>query len=194
MCLIALIALTSAIQAAFISGSINFSSSPDGGIILQDSGENATTSLAAAAGIKSWTMAEVETGSGSFGSVADGSVVRFLQPWIFDSSTTMTPLWTIAGPEAFSFDMTSSSTVYRSKHFLAIRGTGFLTGNGFNDTPATWWFTAQGVAAEGKFTWSSSIVAHAVPDGGTTIIRLGGSLLGLSGLRRHFKGCRLRPT
>jgi len=98
------------------------------------------------------------------------------------------PLWTIAGPEGFTFNLTSFSTVFQSSRFLAIRGTGILTANGFNDTPATWWFTTQGVAVENKFTWSSSTVAVAVPDGGTTIILLGGSLLGLFGLRRHFEG------
>ena len=188
MCLIALMSLTSATQAGFIKGSINFSSSPDGGIILQDSGENVTTNLAAAAGIKSWTLAEVEVGSGSFDTVVDGTSVFFPQPWIFNPSTVMTPLWTIGGPEGFTFDLTSSSTVFQSKHFLAIGGTGMLKANGFEDTPATWRFTTQGVAAENKFSWSSSIVAHAVPDGGTSVLLLGGSLLALHGLRRQFKG------
>ena len=181
-------ALTSATQAGFISGSINFSSSPDGGIILQDAGENATTQLAAAAGIKDWTLAEVEERSGSFVPVANGSAVVFLQPWRFDPLSSPMPLWTTSGPEGFTFNLTSFSTVFQSSRFLAIRGTGVLTANGFKDTPATWWFTTQGVAAENKFTWSSSTVALAVPDGGTTIILLGGSLLGLFGLRRHFEG------
>jgi hypothetical protein len=184
MCLIALLALTSATQADFISGSINFSSAAGGGIIPQDSAEILTTNLAAAAGIKSWTLAEVDEGSGSFDTVVDGTSVFFPQPWTFDPFSPMTPLWTIAGPEGFTFNLISSTTVYQSRHFLAIRGTGILTANGFKDTPATWWFTTQGVAAENKFSWSSSTVAAAVPDGGTTLILLGGSLLGLLGLRR----------
>jgi hypothetical protein len=187
MCLIALMALTSATQAGFIKGSINFSSSHDGGIILQDAGENVTTKLAAAAGIKDWTLAEVEERSGSFEPVANGSAVVFLQPWRFDPLSSPMPLWTTGGPEGFTFHLISSSMVHHSKHFLAIRGTGILTANGFNDTPATWWFTTQGVAADHKFSWSSSTVAAKVPDGGTSILLLGGSLLGLHGLRRHFK-------
>lgn len=188
MCLIALMALISASQAGYISGSINFSSAPGGGIILQDSAGNVTTNLAAAAGIKEWTLAELEEGSASFEAVANGNSDAFLQPWRFDSITSATPLWTIAGPEGFAFSLASSTTVYQSARFVAIRGDGILTANGFEDTPATWWFTTQGVAAENKFSWSSSIVAAAVPDGGSTIILLGGSLLGLLGLRRQFKG------
>lgn len=183
MCLIALTALTSATQAEFISGSINFSSAAGGGIILQDSAGNVTTNLASAAGIKSWTLSEVEEGSGSFDTVVDGTSVFFPQPWIFNPSTSMTPLWTIAGPEGFTFNLNSSTTVFQSKYFLAICGTGMLTANGFQDTPATWLFTTQGVAAEGKFSWSSA--TFAVPDGGTTIVLLGGSLLALHGLRRQ---------
>ena len=179
-------ALVSATQAEFISGSINFSSTAGGGIILQDSAGNVTTNLAAATGIKAWTLAEVEESSGSFDTVADGTSVFFTQPWIFNPSSSMTPLWTIAGPEGFTFNLISSTTVYQSQYMLAIRGTGILTANGFDSTPATWRFTTQGVAAENKFSWSSSTVA--VPDGGATILLLGGSLLGLHGLRRRFKG------
>jgi hypothetical protein len=192
MCLIALMALTSATQAALISGAVNFSSTAGGGILLQDSAGNVTTNLGAATGIKSWTLSEVEEGSGSFDTVADGTAVLFPSPWIVNSSAL---LWAIAGPEAFTFNLTSCTTVFHSQYFLAIRGTGMLTANGFEATPATWWFTTQGVAAENKFSWSSSIFASPditpftpVPDGGTTIILLGGSLLGLHGLRRQFKG------
>jgi hypothetical protein len=189
MCLIALMALTSATQADFISGSINFSSAAGGGIILQDSAGNVTTNLAAAAGTKDWTLAEVEEGAGSFDPVVDGASVFFMQTWIFGPLASSTPLWKIAGPEDFTFNLTSSPTVYQRPYFLAIRGTGMLTGNGFEDTPAEWWFTTQGVAAGNKFTWSSCTVAVAVPDGGNAIILLGGSLLGLLGLRRQFKVC-----
>lgn len=86
----------------------------------------------------------------------------------------------------FAFHLASATAFYQSSHFPAIRGNGMLTGNGFEDRPATWWFTTQGVAADDKFNWSSGAVALVVPDGGTSIILLGGSLLGLHGLRRHF--------
>lgn len=187
MCLIALMSPTSATQAEYISGSINFSSAAGGGIILQDSAETLSTNLGAAEGIMDWNFTEVEEGSGSFDTVADGTMVSFLQPWLFDSPASVGPLWTIAGPEGFTFNLTSSTTFYQNPYFLAVRGTGMLTGNGYEDTPATWWFTTQGAAAGNKFSWSSATVS--VPDGGSTIIHLGGSLLGLFGLQRMFKEC-----
>lgn len=185
MCLIALLALTLVSQAGYISGSVNFSSAYGGGIVLQDSAGNVTTNLATAAGIKEWTISEVEEGSGSFDAVTNGTSVSFLKPWLFDPLAPAAPLWKIDGPENFTFHLTSTTTIYKSPYFLAIRGNGLLSGDGYQDTPAEWWFTTQGVAAENKFTWSSTAIS--VPDGGSTVILLGGSLLGLFGFRRWFK-------
>ena len=184
MALVALFAFTSAAHAGLINGSINFSSGAGGGIVLQDSAGNVTTNLLAVKGIQSWLFAEVEEGTGSFDSVPDGTAVLFSQPWVFNPSTPKTPLWSIAGPENFTFNLTNSTVVFQSASFLAVKGTGTLTGTGYSTTPGTWYFTTQGVAAEGKFSWSSSTVA--VPDGGTTLALLGGSLLGLCGLRRKL--------
>ena len=185
MALVALFAFPSAAHAALINGSINFSSGAGGGIVLQDSAGNVTTNLAAATGIKSWVFAEVEEGSGSFDSVPDGAAVTFSQPWVFGPSTPTTPLWSIVGPDNFTFNLTNSTIAFQNGSFLAIKATGTLTGTSYNATPGIWLFTTQGVAADGKFSWSSSTVA--VPDSGTTLALLGGSLLGLCGLRTSLK-------
>ena len=188
MALVGLLAFTSAAQADFITGSINFSSGAGGGIVLQDSAGNVTTNIGAATGIQSWLFPEVEEGSGSFDSVLDGTAVTFAQPWVFNPSTPKSPLWTIAGPESFSFNLASATIAFQNGSFLAIKGTGTLTGVGFDATPGTWFFTTQGVAAQSKFSWSSSAVSVAVFDGGTTLGLLGASLLGICGLRRKFCG------
>jgi hypothetical protein len=199
MCLITLFALTASSQAAYISGSTNFSSAAGGGIVLQDSAGNITTNLANAAGIRLWTFTEMEQGSGSFGSLSNGAPVFFVEPWVFGHSVSAIPLWQIAGPENFTFNLTSSDIVYQSAHFLAIYGTGFLTATGFEDTPASWWFSTQGVAAGNKFSWSSAAVANTppprppvgVPDGGSSLVILCGSLLGILSLRCQLKNARL---
>jgi len=188
MCLAALLALAPATHAAMITGSINFSSGAGGGIILQDSDGKITTNLATATGIKSWLFPEVEVGSGSFGTVPDGTPVLFSQAWVFNPSTSMTPLWTISGPENFAFSLTSSEISFQNQYFLAITGTGTFTGTNYDPSPGTWSFTTQGVATQGKFSWSSSAKGVPVPDGGTTVALLGGSLLCLFGLRRKFGG------
>ena len=191
--IVALFALTSVAPAAFINGSINFSTAPGGGVILQDSAGNVTTNLANAIGVQSWSLAEVEEGSGSFDIVPDGSAVVFSQPWIFNPSTSKTPLWTIAGPENFSFNLSSSTIAFQNGAFLAIRGKGTLTGTNFDATPGAWLFTTQANAAQSKFSWSSSSMTTAVTDGGTTLALLCGSLLGLGGLRHKLCGARKQP-
>lgn len=187
MFMAALLAVTATAQAASITGSINFSSGAGGGIVLQDSLGNVTTNLAAATGIQSWSLSQVDEGSGSFDTVPDGTSVAFSQPWIFNPSTPKTPLWTIAGPENFTFNLNSSMIAFQNGTFLAIKGTGTLTGNGFTTTPGTWFFTTQGKATQSKFSWSSSTVA--VPDDGTSLIFLVGALAGLYTIRRKSAFC-----
>lgn len=178
---LAAIALGSAAQAASFIGAINFSSGPGGGVILQNAGGVATTNILDATGIQSWLLPQVDVRSGSFISVTEGTSVTMSQPWIFTPSTPLSPLWTIAGPDNFAFHL-SSATVELQSAFLLISGTGTLTGTGFDDTPATWFFSTQGIATDGKFSWSSSTTA--IPEVGTPAL-LGAALLGACLLRRR---------
>lgn len=178
---LAVIALGSAAQAASVIGSINFSSGAGGGVVLQTSGGIATTQIPDAAGIQSWLVPQVDVRSGSFISVPNGQSVTFPLTWIFTPSTPLSPLWTIAGPDNFAFHL-SSATVELQTNILLISGTGTLTGTGYDDTPATWFFSTQGVATDGKFSWSSSTTA--IPELGTPAL-LSATLLGVCFLRRR---------
>jgi hypothetical protein len=179
---LAIISLASGVQAASVIGSINFSSGPGGGVILQDSAGNVTTNLALAFGIKEWQLPKVEVSSGSFMSVPNGESVVFSQPWVFDPSTPMTPLWSIPGFGDFTFSLASSTIEFRDSNFLLISGSGTITGSNFEATPATWTFSTQGVATEGKFSWSST--TQAVPESGVSAL-LATAMLGLCLLRRR---------
>ncbi len=187
LCLAALLAFTSSTHAATVSGSINFSSANGGGVVFQDSAGDSTTDLLVATGVQSWTLSEVDSGTGSFASVTAGSPVVFSQPWVFNPSTSMNPLWAISGPENFAFNLTSSTIIFQNQFFLAITGTGTFTGTNYDATPGKWMFSTQGSGGTGKFSWSSESTAASVPDGGTTIAFLGASLLGLCGLRRMLR-------
>ena len=178
----AAVALGSTAQSATIIGTINFSSGPDGGIILQDSVGNITTNPATAAGVQTWRFPKVDTRSGSFISVPNGQSVSFSQPWIFSPSTPMTPLWTIVGVGNFTFNLVSSTIVQQDSDFLLIEGIGTLTGTDFDATPGTWFFSTQGVATDSKFSWSSTTTA--VPEVETAAL-LGGALLSVCFLRRR---------
>ncbi|HET7535064.1 MAG TPA: VPDSG-CTERM sorting domain-containing protein, partial [Candidatus Didemnitutus sp.] len=65
---------------------------------------------------------------------------------------------------------------FQGSGFLAVSGTGWVTGNGFDASVGTWSFTTQNGAADGAFSFSA---ASAVPDGGYTALLLGLGLLGL---------------
>ncbi len=172
----AAIALGSGAQAASVIGVINFSSGPGGGVILQDSGGNATTNLAAATGVKEWVSTEVDTTSGAFISVPDGQSVSLSQPWVFDPSTPTNIFWTIPGFGDFTLSLTSTTVEFRNSSFLFISATGTLTGTNFDATPATWLFSTQGGSSDGKFSWSSE--TNAIPETSSSLL-LGAALLGV---------------
>jgi len=177
----AAIALGSAAEAASFIGAINFSSGPGGGVVLQNASGMVTTNILEATGIQSWLLPEVDVRSGSFITVAEGTPVSMSQPWIFTPSTPLSPFWSIAGPDNFAFHL-ASATVELQTSFLLISGTGTLTGTGFDATPATWFFSTQGIATDGKFSWSSSTTA--IPEIGTPAL-FGATLLGACLLRRR---------
>jgi len=165
---IAALACASTIQAASIIGSINFSSAAGGYVTLQDSNGFATNNLAAATGVKSWNFSETNADSGSFLSVPGGQSVSFNPSWDFSTAAPINPLWTITGGNNFSFKLLSSTILLRNSNFLFVSSTGILSSPNFADTPATWSFSTQGGAKDGKFGWSS--VATAVPEPGTPAI------------------------
>jgi hypothetical protein len=177
---LAAIVLGSTAQAASIIGTIDFSSGPGGGVILQDAGGFATTNIADARGIQSWLLPEVDTRDNSFLSVTEGTSVT-MATWIFTPSTPLSPLWSIAGPDNFAFHL-ATATVEEQGSFLLISGTGTLTSTNFDATSAIWVFSTQGPATDGKFSWSSSITA--IPEIGTPAL-FSATLLGACLLRRR---------
>lgn len=185
---LATVGLSLVSQAASINGTITFSSGAGGGVIFQDSLGNITTNLAAAAGIQSWLLPEVDLRDGSFINVPRGQAVSFSQPWVFSPSAPTTPLWTITfgAGNFFTFNLSSSTVTRPIPGVLFISGTGTLTGRdgtNLDATPGTWNFATNGTAgAESKFNWSSS--AEAVPEVGTSLL-LSGALLCISFLRRR---------
>lgn len=178
---LAAIALGSTAQAASFIGAINFTSGANGGVRLQDASGMVTTNILNATGIQSWLLPEVDGRSGSFINITAGTSVDMPLPWIFTPSTSLSPLWTIAGPDNFAFHLTSA-IVREQSDFLLIDGTGTLTGTNFDSTPATWFFSTQRDATDGKYGWSSSTAA--IPEIGTPAL-FSVTLLGLCILRRR---------
>lgn len=184
---VAAIALTSAAQAAYIVGSIDFG----GGLAaIRDSTGTPLTSS------QSWILdgkqvdfqgtTTVNYVSGTFAapSLLGNTVVFNQDPWTFSPLSTGA-LWTVGG---FTFNV-QAVAVTGTADSLVISGTGTVTGNDYQTSSGTWRYSNQRVddannPTRSAFSWSSS--ATSVPDGGTTIALLGLSLLGLHGVRRKF--------
>ncbi len=176
-------ALTLGAQAVPITGDIDFA----GQAFFN------TTSLATATRVMNFRANEaaanntavVTSATGSFSTIAAGTLAT-MNPYTFNPSTPVTPLWTVGG---FSFNLTSSTIVLQSSTFLAISGTGILTGPaGFDPTPGLWAFTSQqaGGGSQQSFSFSANTTAVGVPDGGSTVALLGAGLIGVVALRRKF--------
>lgn len=118
-----------------------------------------------------------------------------LVPFIWDgptASTPINPLWTfVSGGNTYSFDLSVLHKDFASPTGLLLSGLGTarISGPGLEklDTPGLWNFSAQ-TQGLSTFTFSSTttVPPPGVPDGGTSVVLLGGSLLGLGLIRRKL--------
>lgn len=171
--LIKLLALTLVVavtaKAVPINGEITFTG---GTIVLGDAGGATVTDATAATQIKGYTGTQsVNTTSGDYVG-ATGTVTfstfHFTAPGVL-------PLWTLSvGPTTYSFDATSIVNNTTLSNFLNLSGSGVAHITGLESTIGVWSLTATTTST--TFTFGSST---SVPDGGTTALLLGASLLGL---------------
>ncbi len=131
--------------------------------------------------------ATVTQANGDFSGIPTGTNASFPNAYTFNPSSPTSPLWTVGG---FTFNLTSSTVAFQSSQFLSIKGTGFLTGNGFDKTPGTWAFTSQQAdgSEQDSFSFSANTSAQPgqVPDGGSTVALLGAALVGVAAIRRKL--------
>lgn len=116
-----------------------------------------------------------------------------LSPFIWDpptASTPLDPLWTfVSGGNTYWFDLSVLHKDIASPTGLLLSGLGtaYISGPGLEKlaTPGLWNFSAQ-TQGLSTFTFSSTttVPPPGVPDGGTSVMLLGASLLGLGLIRR----------
>ena len=121
----------------------------------------------------------VQSVSGFFaGFVGVGDTVTFTPTWSFESGP-IAMFWTVDG---FTFDLVVSHILFQGDGFLAVYGTGLITGHGYTSS-GTWRFSTQDDPSNGVFSFS----ATSAPDGGATAALLGLSLAGIEIIRRKLR-------
>ncbi|MEW5756203.1 MAG: PEP-CTERM sorting domain-containing protein [Pseudomonadota bacterium] len=159
-------------NAAFISGDITFaggaknsSFNPLTATVIDFNGDGDLNDTA---------KPLVVTTSGDFASV-DGFIATFKE---FDFTTPATPvvnpLWAVGG---FSFRLDSVSVSYRDSTNLVLKGSGILSGAGFDDTKGSWSMSIDDTRS--GFAFSSGTVPAPAP-----LALLGLGLLAMAGMRR----------
>ena len=162
-------------QAIMIAGGITF----DGGATLD------SVEIEDATQVVAWDSVTVDSASVDFAAfgLTDGSPALFTPGWVFGSGQPT--LWQAGG---FTFNLTASNISLQNNSFLLVEGSGFIVGNGFDQTAGTFSFSTQENDVNGRFSFSAAGQAVPqgtnVPDGGATIALLGLSLLGLQGARK----------
>ena len=169
-------------QAAHINGTIDFA-----GSVRFDSSALQNTHQ-----VVQWRdvfgnagFSNVAAVSGDFSSIALGTQATMATPWIFNPSTPTPGLWSVGG---FTFDLLSATVVTQTATFLNITGTGFVSGNGFESTAATWAFTVQNAGGNHDFfSFSANLATQGVPDGGSAVAMLGIGLGLIEFIRRRVR-------
>ncbi len=108
-----------------------------------------------------------------------GSIVDFM----FDplNPSPVDPLWTISGNAVnWAFSLETVNIVAQTANFIDLRGTGTLSGTGFDDTMGMWTLSTDSANNDLTFSWSSTTVA---PEPGILLL-LGVGLIGVFGARR----------
>ena len=108
-----------------------------------------------------------------------GSIVDFM----FDplSPSPVDPLWMISsGGIDWEFALETVNIVAQTANFIDLRGTGTLSGTGFDDTLGIWTLSTDSANQDLTFSWSSTTLA---PEPGILLL-LGMGLIGVFGARR----------
>jgi len=177
----AIFAVAQVTQASPIVGYIGFH-----GNVTLDSGSVNTATEAV-----SWNGVVVGGSDGSFSSVNVGdSVLMSSSGWFFNSiggGGIVEPFWSVGD---FSFDLITSTIVSQGYGFLNIVISGTVSAAGYDTTSITGAFTAVNPPSGGGQTFGMAIAfgdpVPSVPDGGMTVMLLGGALAGVGFLKRKL--------
>jgi hypothetical protein len=187
ICLVTLATLPS-VNAIPITGSISF----DGGPITTDTGNLFDANAIASFG--SMTTSSVTPGSGSYAGIPFSTAVTTTNGFTFNPNLSPNPVlvWSFDfGGLTYSFNLSNITFVDQGtdmfgNQFLTILGTGLLGITGYEDTFGDYVLTANETMGVFSFSAGNSALGQAVPEGGTTIVMLGGVLVAFGAIRRRM--------
>jgi hypothetical protein len=170
--IVALVSLSSVVQATPIAGSIGFT-----GTFVQNGGTMGDLTTATSMNINSTTIG---TATGSF---AGASLISFTTPIAVNPPTGLTILWSVlVGTTTYTFVSLSEAQNLTTPAALHLLGTGVIhDGNSADDTTGTWQL-GFGVSGD-SFQWQSTAASVGAPDGGSTVLLLGAALTSLTFLK-----------
>jgi hypothetical protein len=182
--------LVGTLTAALMATSMSFALPITGSLDFSGGAKLDGTTLDNATKVLSWSSVNVTNLGVTVGSTLDttinpGDAVSMPNAWTFNAGVNN--LWTVGG---FTFDLGTSTVIFQDVDFLSIKGAGVLSGNGYDPTPGTWFFTSQGRGiGEGNFSFSATTRAEtaSVPDAGASGLLFGSALAGLAWAKRRQK-------
>jgi hypothetical protein len=176
----ALLTMAVTLRAEQINGAITFGF---GTVELDTASAGTATAVTAWHGAGGIGNPLVLSSDGDFAAFAPPGIdVIFAALWNFTSGP-VPGFWSAGG---FTFNLTESH-IFSQGGFpasVAVDGTGFITGNGFDPTFGTWSFSTQDPSAGGLFSFSAG--ASAVPEPATVAL-LGLAFVGMVALPRTMR-------
>jgi len=180
--LCALLTISARADATPITGGVTFS-----GVVFP-TGFMTTDSINVVNDVASVTCAEMGVCDGSYAPlnlnfVNGTTLTATYNDFTFDPLPVggYNPLWSFNySGTAYAFNLLNITSIERSVNGILLTGTGLATITGFDNTAATWSFSAD---KTGRFAFSSTTTA--VPDAGTTGVLLGMAVLSLAMVRRR---------
>jgi hypothetical protein len=156
---------TGVVNAALITGEMGLTGnySTSGGIDLSDDTDISLNSVTGT------------SGTGDLGATVSFGTVGVINNGNFSLSSfsPVTNVYTIGG---WQLDLTTLGITDQTASLLTMEGTGILSGNGYENTLASWTFSSQSASS-----YSMSITAVPVP---AAVWLFGSGLIGLVGLAR----------
>lgn len=133
------------------------------------------------ADLSSVTGISLSTVSGAGVSDGDTANVNFFSSGAGGSTVSLTgaplPASSFLTIEGWSFELSTLNVIDQTSVLLSLKGTGILTGNGFDATSATWTFSSRSMNS-----YDMSIATVPVP---AATWLFGSGLIGLAGIARR---------